>query len=55
MLIPSLSDCLQRHAPRDDVAYLREFAGMVLTITLVAAALVYVSQGGRLVRLAPVP
>ena len=55
MLIPAVSSSLQRHAPRDDVDYLRAFAGMVLTATVAVAAVVYIARGGNLVKLAPAP
>lgn len=53
MLIARTSECLQRHAPRDDVDYLRALAGMVLTVTVTVAAVVYIARGGQVMRLAP--
>lgn len=53
MIVPRLSETLQRHAPAEDVEYLRLLAGMVLTATVAVAAVIYVARGGKLVALAP--
>ncbi len=55
MFVPRVSACLQRHAPAEDVEYLRTLAGMILTATVAAAAIVYMARGGNLVKLAPAP
>lgn len=52
-MVHRLSACLQRHAAPDDVKYLHELARMVLTITVTTAAVVYITRGGKLMRLAP--
>lgn len=52
-MIHRLSACLQRHAAPDDVEYLHSLARMALTVTVATAAVVYITRGGTLMRLAP--
>jgi len=54
-IVPTLAAALERRAPRDDVDYLTAYARMLFTIALTVGTLVYIANGGRLVRLAPTP
>lgn len=55
MIVPRIAGYLEARAPREDVEYLRSYAGMILTGTVAVAAIVYVARGGNLVKLAPAP
>lgn len=54
-MVPSIAAALARAFPQEDVDYLNSLARMFLTITIATAAIVYISRGGQLLRMAPTP
>lgn len=52
-MFQSLAAGLQRRFPPDDVRYVNDLARMTLTLTVTVAAIMFIANGGQLLRMAP--